>query len=91
MSAEQAEQWDEKACSVGTSENTPFREPFEGPLIGSAMATFGLCCTAAVGGLIAKKYWQRHRKAAAKTAVATEPTHSSEAAMQLQEKNDTAA
>ena len=90
---ESALQLDGDAClrvKEDESANTFHTEPFEGPLIGSAMAIYGLCCTAAVAGLVCKKCWQRHRnrpdKAApppGSTAAANDP----EAAMELQDKS----
>ena len=94
VSAETARVPDGKAC-LRMKEDEPsntLRAPLEGPLIGSAMATFGLCCTAAVAGLIGKKCWQRHKNRADKATPAPETAaNDSEAAMELQEKGDSTA
>ena len=65
--------------------------PFEGPLIGTIMATCGLCCTATVAGLICKKCWQRYKKSTVVTTpppASTEAANDPEAAMKLQEKSN---
>ena len=86
---------DGKACLrvKKPEQNDPsntLREPLEGPLIGSAMATYGLFCTAAVAGLICKKCWQRYRHRTDKAASPAPETaaNDSETAMELQEKGD---
>ena len=84
---------DQQVC-LRVTEDEPSNSlpvPFEGPLIGTAIATYGLCCTAAVAGIICKKCWQRHKKHTGATTAppaSTEAANDPEAAMELQEKSN---
>ena len=94
VSEEQAVRLDEKNCErLSAPEDASSREPFEDWFISSTMAAYGLCCTAAVAGIICKKCWHHGRNhtgdQTAPLLVETQTTNDD--AMELQEKSGTAA
>ena len=94
VSEQEILQLNDKACErASTPEDALPREPLEGPLIGSAVAICGLCCTAAVAGLICKKKCCQHHKNRtnrAPTQSSIAPTNDTVAAMELQGRSSTA-